>query len=785
VSVIEDAISKLTAFFGKEEQGEAEPQDPVSYFETPLLELRRRYTAQYSVQRRETVRRVLKQRRFWEGEQNISWNEFYGTYVGVTPGGGIHTGEEAEVTDAYVVNRVRGYGMSFVALVRANRPTLKWLPESRATTEDIRAAEMADDFMRHYDRVNKIQDELEQEATLAWTDGVYGSYVRYVVDGDRFGWDKEPVMGEEKIRLGPDVLNCPCGVQTPMDGMAEGCQACGAPAAPEAIMSGETTRQVDTGQRRRIPRGRVVRDVVGSLELFLPGLARRQDEMPFIARSFEVDRCHVMQRWKKYADKAETDKEGGSGTDDTLERRARLALLGGATVHKHLRRSFVESADYVTVSTWWFRPWAFNAVDEKYREQLKTQFPYGCKVTFAGDMLTEIVGENMDDVWRLLRAVPGDGYATAAVSTDAIPLQEMFNDLVNLTRDNIEFSLPMVFADPQSVDLDRIAETRVKAGAMYKAKARPGGSVGQAIHQTQPASLPPYAPQLMANVGGEWMQHMTGVFPASFGGDTGGNLTAHGIAIERDQAMGRIGMHYAQIREHHIDWAPLAIAAYVRSGEPISFSPETGAERAIDPRLLEQGRYRVMGDVAAEYPMTWAQRRQALMTVIQSPAGQPVLTVLGNAAKVKAAVGVDIEWPGEASYKMQMEEIEELLRGQPQPVMGPDGMPIIDPMTGQPAMRSSVPVEPDVEDNAAHLQAGSDWWTTKDARRERQTNPGGVQNVLLHLQEHRNAMQQAMMAQAAAQPQQGGSGGGNEGGPGPSEPATLSDKLGTELPELA
>ncbi len=779
-------------------EGELQPQgNPFEQYSQPLGDLKRRYTTQYAQARREQVKRILKWRRFWEGDQNIAWNESHGEWFSASrPTARIQNNEE--VQEAFVLNKVRPYGLSFISLVRGNRPTVKWRPSSKARRVDVLAAESADDFMRYYERVSRVKDELEQEARYFWTDGIYGSYVRYVEDGDRFGWTIEDVTSEQPVDM------CPrCGTAAPAaqpepgmppmpPGMGGGggmppmpgvgappgmppmggapCPTCGGPTTP-------TTREVKTGQKR-VPKGRVVRDVVGGLELFLPLLARRQDEMPFLARDYEVDKCHVMQRWPYLEIELGKDEGGSGGAEETWDRRARLSMLGGATVQKVTRRGLIEGADYITISTWWFRPWAFNAVeDEEEREALKQAFPDGCRATFAGGLLAEVVAEKMDDVWRICKAMPGDGYNTAAISTDSIPMQELYNDLFNLMRDNVEYNLPMLFVDPDAYDVTQIADTRVRGGAMYAAKAGPGSSLAQRIHQTQPGQLPAYAMQLMTGIGGDEMQHATGVQPAAYGGNTGGNTTAHGIAIERDQAMGRIGMHHSQIDEHWTEWTPLAVAAYVRSGKPVSLSVKYGPDRQIDPEILKAGEYEVDREVSSEYPMTWAQRRGALMEVLAMPAGAGLFGILANASKLKSAAGLDVELPGESGYRMQLDEIDELLRAGPrqEPIPDPQkpGQPLMDPKTGQPMMQvvgSSIPVQPGLEDDMAHIQCMRDWWASGDAKQAKRDNPQGIQNFLMHFQEHMNSSQAQMAQQQAA------------GAPGGGQPPPQQQKPGAGAP---
>ena len=52
------------------------------------------------------------------------------------------------------------------------------------------------------------------EAFHLWTDGKVGAYVRFVVDGQRFGFHPEMEIGVREVRVGNDCYVCPdCGAE--------------------------------------------------------------------------------------------------------------------------------------------------------------------------------------------------------------------------------------------------------------------------------------------------------------------------------------------------------------------------------------------------------------------------------------------------------------------------------------------------------------------------------------------------------------------------------------------
>ena len=87
----------------------------------------------------------------------------------------------------------------------------------------------------------------------------------------------------------------------------------------------------------------------------------------------------------------------------------------------------------ITFSRPWIRPWAFCAIEDKsVRDALLVLFPDGCYVAFAGDTYCESRNETMDDCWRVMHALPGDGQNRPSVGDSLLQIQERYNTLSNI-----------------------------------------------------------------------------------------------------------------------------------------------------------------------------------------------------------------------------------------------------------------------------------------------------------------------------------------------------------------
>src|SRR5260370_41741504 len=118
-------------------------------------------------------------------------------------------------------------------------------------------------------------------------------------------------------------------------------------------------------------------------------------------------------------------------------------------------------------------------------------FPDGCYVAFAGDVYCESRNESMDDNWRVLHALPGDGQNRPSVGDSLVQVQERYNVLSNMQAETYEYGIPPIYADPQVLDFDALANQVAKPAAHFPARARPGQPLAAGIFQPAPAQVPP------------------------------------------------------------------------------------------------------------------------------------------------------------------------------------------------------------------------------------------------------------------------------------------------------
>src|SRR5690349_18409977 len=181
-----------------------------------LRELVRQYRQEGVVARRHEIRRIRQARLFWQGLQYAWWNPNDMNW---------HLPFEQRFSDdreleempryQFVTNFYQGFGLSFIAVLSQDVPSVRFYPQSTQSLQDIAAARAASDVAQLVEQNNHVEQLLTSIGYFLWTDGKLGAYVRYVADGQRFGFHEENILEALEIPLGEDAYVCPqCGKET-------------------------------------------------------------------------------------------------------------------------------------------------------------------------------------------------------------------------------------------------------------------------------------------------------------------------------------------------------------------------------------------------------------------------------------------------------------------------------------------------------------------------------------------------------------------------------------------
>jgi hypothetical protein len=760
------------------------------------------------VARRHEIRRIRQARLFWQGLQYAWWSptdmQWHLPFDGAGLTADLDRALEEMPRYQFVTNFYQGFGLTFLALVSQDVPSTRFYPQSAQSEEDISAAKAASEAAKLIEQNNRVQQLLTGVGYYLWTDGKIGGYVRYVADGQRFGFHTTDALEVGLAKLGEDTCVCPqCGAETQVAGgrgqvggeenlqpstynllPASICPSCGAELGPENLRPAELVPVPHVTGTRRVPNGQEVISIVGGLELNTPVWANEQHEYPYLQWQMEVHRAKLKASYPHAADKIQTG--GPDSADDVYARASRVAVAQGLpSVHPGDALH-----NLVTFNRTWIRPWAFYALEDKaVRDELLALFPDGCYCAFAGDTYCESRDESLDDHWRVMHALPGDGQNRPSVGDSLVQVQERYNTLSNIQAETYEFGIPPIYVDPQTLDFDALQNQVAEPAAHYPARAKPGQPLAASFYQPAPAMVPPDFIKHQQDLIGPIAQFLTGLFPAVFGGEMKDVKTASGYSIARDQALGRLGLVWRRLKAFYADLMLLGVDCFRKNRPEDVEIPILGEGGEFESKWIRmadlKGNIQAYAEPDEQFPRLKSQQRGVLQQLMANP--DPIIARMlsepDNLEFIKGIIGLtELVVPGEDARNKQLREIQQLLQSAPTPVLvkepvipradasargilpspvatveiprspvqqGGTELPRND-SEEQVAAIPSVPIDEWLDDHAVEFEVCKRWANSDAGQTARAQNPAGFANVRAHALAHLAALRREAAAAATS-----------------------------------
>jgi hypothetical protein len=824
-----------------------------------LRDLMLQFRSEGLVARRSEVRRIKQARLFWQGLQYSWWNpNDMSWHLPYDPSSDAEKSAEEMPRYQFVTNLYQAFGLSFIALISQDAPATRFFPQSAQIDVDVAAARAASDVAALVEQNNKVQQMLTGAGYFLWTDGKIGGYVRYVADAQRFGWHNEDIIEEATVRFGEDAYVCPkCHAEVPANGSASGddqdsvdrvrrtrgtsdatdsappmsdlsgateptpgfresgpqnsaapnflsgslCPSCGATLGPEDFHPAPLVTVPRYVGTRRVPNGQEVITILGGLELNTPVWANEMHEFPYLQWQQEVHLAKLRAAYPHAADKIIIG--GPVEAEDVYARASRVAVAQG------ISNTAPGDALYnlITFTRTWIRPWAFYAIEDKQtRDELLALFPEGCYVAFAGETYCESRNETLDDHWRVMHALPGDGQNRPSVGDSLIQIQERYNTLSNIQAETYEFGIPPIYADPQVLDFDALGSQTAEPAAHYPARAKPGQPLAASFFQPAPAQIPEDMLEHQQELAGPIAQFLTGLFPAVFGGAQQGNKTAAGYAMARDQALGRLGIVWRRLKQFYADVMLLSVDTFRKNRASDVEIPLLGAAGEFESKWIRladlKGNIQAHPEADESFPRQASQQRAVLQQLMASsdPMIAQALSDPENIGFIKSVFGLEeLSVPGEDAREKQLREITQLLASapiavpvtvpaaagaQPSAASGSSKSELDESdSAGDESMESaigsepsggimpsaqthfvelpSVPIDELLDDHSSELAEVRRWASSDAGQIARAQNPIGFANVRAHAAAHQAAiarqsaqaaLQQAVVSAAAGVP---------------------------------
>jgi len=714
--------------------------------------------------RERQIRQYKKLKLYWNGFQRVWWSDVAHDW---RVWDAAYTNEDTDA--AYYdkpINVFRAYLESIIAALSISVPNIRCLPDDANNPLDISTAKAGNKI---YELVSRHNDAplLWLEALFIYcTEGLVHCY-NYPKEDAKYGTYEEKKTEDVEM----EAYVCPvCQVNLPDEVMSSleedeympddddvvlhdilyrkgpTCPFCAALLDPDLQKSKLiVTRLVGVTNK---PKTRQCIEVYGGLFVRTPTYAKRQEDMPYLRFSYETHFSNVLERYDHLRNKLYNDaKPGGSGYD-SYERWGRL----------NTQYQGVFPMDMITLNNWWFRPSAFNVLNEEDAKKLKKDLPDGCKVVFANEQFAEAENECLDDCWTLSKNPLSDYLQFDPLGLLLVSIQDITNDLNSLSLQTIEQGISSNWADPAVMDFDAYRQAEATPGSFYPTKpVSQNKNVSDSFYQTKAATL---SPEVMpyASAIQTMGQVVSGALPSIFGGEATGSKTASEYAMSRSQALQRLQNTWKMFNYW---WKAIwgkVIPSYIKDMMDDERYVTTDAAGNYINNFIKKAEVQgKLGDVEIEsseqLPLTWSQKRDILkeLFVTQIPGVVEALTDPENLPILKEAFGIDdFVMPGENDRQKQYEEIQQLLQSEP------ISNPVMDPVTGQVTdqMVPSVQVDPELDNHEVEADICRYWLTSEVGRQNKVDNPTGYMNVLLHLKEHMAIMTQRLMSMQQAQLQQ-------------------------------
>lgn len=785
------------------------------------------------------MREFKKNNLFWHGFQYLFWSDTDQDWRIPTHEEfeEISDREETRWIYDYVINHFKAHGESIIAALSADIPNVRFGPRNSQDPEDRRAVIAADSTADLIEKWNRAKLQMIEALFLLSCEGFVASYT-YNRKDEEYGTIGIKEYDTREEQTTPDTFECPgCGhslesgaldgtglgapnVQSdggnqegsgvdserpsedstsdeePGDGQPDedttqenqsfkGQRQPGVKNEQPDVTSGLQPQQAQTptqpcpqcgqdmqfmpGQmemvpyivdERMVPKGREIIEVYGPLEVRVPSYVKKQADAGYLIHYVDADPALFQGTFTNVADKIEPDP----GQDyDRLMRQSSLCQDG-----------YQLNIKLATQKRCWFRPWIFNRLKPEYDDilpQLIDEFKKGLYVSFIGDTICEVRCESMDKYWTLTKAGPSKGIHADPILKPEIPLQELRNNLTNLFVMQVEYGVPATYADLEVFDFEGQSKQQVAPGYIYPITPRPGQNIADAFYTERTSTLNKESTQLLNQITSD-EQFVVGSYPSIFGGpQTSGSKTLGEYDKSRSFALQRLGLVYYFVDVWWAETIHKAVQSFIEhqiEDEPNTSKTAGGFQTSWIKQADFKGSFmRLEPDPSSDFPVSFAQKRQTLMALAQlnNPQINEVLFAPENAGFVQQYVGLtELKIPMELQKQKQTMEILELI-----------GMEPYDSPQSPGGMKSTVPVEPDIDDHEIHIRILTDFLIGEGQDLKKQ-NIGAYANCMAHLLEHKQIMQQQIMAMQAQTPPQRG---------GPQPPKKPPKPVGPPPPEAA
>lgn len=658
-----------------------------------LYSLVKQYEDEDSWIRKQQIKLWKKNEEFWHGVQYIFWSESRQDWISPTETRWFQQEEGREEAEGpfydFVINIYKAHGEAIIAALSAQIPTVRFPPDDAEDQEDLITSKTYGKIADLIARHNNAKILILRALFTMFNQGLVFAY--HAPKSDKtFGEIHVPEYGKDE--------------------------------------QGQT---VVVGSRKQA-KTRTIIELHGPLSVKVPYYVQSQDECGYLMCKKDHAIALLKSLFPHVADKIENDQ-----TDiGQYERMARTpsAFSSWSRIDENLNLR--------TLNRVWFRPWVFDGMPEtkaKQRDKFKKLYPDGCYCAFIGKTYVESRNEEFDKYWTIGQCGLSRHLHCDPYGQPLIPVQELTNVLANLTTETIEQAIPSTWADTDTVNFNAYSRHEARPGMIYPMKVKAGTRASDKFYEQGRATLSKevqYFNDSLEKAG----QFVVGAFPSVYGGPSEGkSRTAAEYNMSRQMALQRLGIFWTFLTSWWCRVVEKSVHLFVESmSEDERFvlpGDNQGETNYINVWIRRAELLGKVGDVEPEgaenFPVSTPQKQELLMRLIQMNNEFMSAAIFDPENRHLVADTLaypDLYIPGEDQRVKQVREIQELIKG------------------------NMIMVEPEVDDDAIHIQTIKNWAVGSTGLDAKMTNPQGYQMVLQHLREHEQLLMQKTVQQFESAP---------------------------------
>ena len=688
-----------------------------------------------------------KYEEYWHGIQFLFWSEVLQDWA--TPQQGIQVGIVGEETREavgpfydYVINVFKAHGESMISAMSQSIPNIEFFPDDADDPADLSAAnaksKLAVIFQKHVSAKLRIIEALFK----LYNQGIAASY-RYRDADEKYGTHKIRNYSQQTV----DVTHstCPqCGRQ--LDEIADQLPSSEIPTCPDCQMQGVPTttseEQTVLSGITEVPKEHECFEIYGPLNVKVPYYARNQKDCGYLIWYIEKHFAEVRDLFPDFYEDIKPD------AGKNRERWARTP-----SSYSTAWRGGSEDRNLCTIKRVWFRPWMTNFLSKDTNKNeisyLKEHFKQGTYFTIVGEKIVDYDDESMDKCWRICQSGPSTYIHSDPLGAGLAPIQEMKNQLANMTIQTIEYGIPALFADRRILNFDEFGNQESSPGMITPVrKPAEFNSIGDGFYE-QKIATPSKEIEVFAARLDEDAQFVTGDYPSIYGGPSEGKSRTLGEYVQSSKrALARLALCYEYVRNWWAEAVGISVDAMVEDilkyGEPERAVVKEKGEFdniIVNPEDLAGHTGGLSPEASENFPLSSDQKMGLILQLIQlqNPMVEAVVAHPENTHIVTEALGMpDLYIPGEAQRFKALSTIRELLKSPPVE-LGAEVLPVTEP-------------DPDVDDPMTQIAIFKYYLSSERGMQTRKKNPAGYAHVKAYLKLLNIMLQQQTINQMGASP---------------------------------